>query len=93
MGLMIMLQEGWRPSLPIRLGLMLSLSLLSATEWDPFPQEAPVPGASRQAILVPTLLGLYGIMIAVYVIYQRYCADRSATLTQHDINNTFYIKI
>lgn len=93
MGLMIMLQEGWRPSLPIRLGLMLSLSLLSATEWDPFPQEAPVPGASRQAVLVPTLLWLYGIMIAVYVIYQRYCADRSATLTQHDINNTCYIKM
>lgn len=89
MCLMIMLQEGWKPSLPIRLGLMLSLSLLSAAERDPFPQEAPVPGASRQAVLVPALLGLYGIIIAVYVIYQRYCADRSATLTQHDINNTF----
>lgn len=68
---------------------MLSLSLLPAAKRDPFPQEAPVPGASRQAVLVPALLWLYGIIIAVYVIYQRYCADRSATLTQHSVNNTF----
>lgn len=63
--------------LPIRLGLMLSLSLLPAGERHSLPQQAPVPGSPGQPVLITTLLGLYGIVTAVYIIYQRYSAYRS----------------
>lgn len=75
---------GGQPRLPIRLGLLLSLLLLSAVERNPFPQQAPVPGSSRQAVLVPSLLRLYRIIIAVYVIYQGHCANRSAKRQHHN---------
>lgn len=70
--------------LPIRLGLLLSLLLLVAAEWNSFPQQTPVPGSSRQAVLVPSLLRLYRIIIAVYVIYQRHCANCSAKRQHHN---------
>lgn len=70
--------------LPIRLGLLFSLLLLLAVQRDSFPQQTPVPGSSRQAVLVPSLLRLYRIIIAVYVIYQRHCANRSAKRQHHN---------
>lgn len=70
--------------LPIRLGLLLSLLLLLAAEWNSLPQQTPVPGSPRQAVLVPSLLGLYRIIIAVYVIYQRHCAYCSAKRQHHN---------
>lgn len=69
--------------LPIRLGLLLSLLLLLAVERNSLPQQAPVPGSPRQAVLVPSLLRLYRVIIAVYVIYQRHCASRSAKRQHH----------
>lgn len=73
-----------QPCLPIRLGLLLSLLLLLAVEWNSLPQQAPVPGSPRQAVLVPSLLRLYRVIIAVYVIYQRHCASRSAKRQHHN---------
>lgn len=77
---------GCQPCLPIRLGLLLSLLFLFAVERDSLPQQAPVPGSSRQAVLVPSLLRLYRIIVAVYVIYQRHRANRSAktSTAQHN---------
>lgn len=73
-----------QPCLPIRLSLLLSLLLLLAVKWNSFPQQTPVPGSSRQAVLVASLLRLYRIIIAVYVIYQRHCANRSAKRQHHN---------
>lgn len=59
--------------LPVRLGCVFSLGLLSLAQWDSLPEEAPVPRPSSQAVLISTLLGLRSVVITVYIVYERHC--------------------
>lgn len=59
---------------PVRLGGVCSLGLLSLAKRYSLPEQAPVPRSSSQAVLVSTLLGLHTVLITIYIVYQRHCA-------------------
>lgn len=58
---------------PVGLGGMFSLGLLSLAKWNPLPEQTPIPCSSSQAVLISTLLGLHSVLITIYIVYQWYC--------------------
>lgn len=60
--------------IPVRLGDIFSLGLLSLAKWYSLPEQAPVPRSSSQTVLITTLLRLHSVLITIYIIYQWYCA-------------------
>lgn len=56
-------------NVPVGLGGMFSLGLLSLAKRYSLPEQAPIPRSSSQAVLVSTLLRLHTVLITIYIVY------------------------
>lgn len=73
---------------PVGLGGMFSLGLLSLAKRYSLPEQAPIPCSSSQSVLISTLLGLHTVLITIYIVYQWHCTYRP-THTQNKHIHTF----